>query len=352
MKPFSPFRDLSDWTPELLESVLEASGIQLPGRISKLSARSQRSSWSRLHRLQLDFEAEASPTDVPDLILKVSRGPRNPFGARELKLYHFAKEKPETKLPIPRAFDLGFDPATQSSHLLLEDLSQTHRTGFETPLEEISPLKVGEAIARFQAPFSSPTGLAEFGLAPDSRAKFEAFFEHCRGGLSACLEDLAGEGLGSLRAPLCQALDGAPELFLARLSDSRGISLLHGDLNPGNVLYPRSQPGAILFLDRQPFSWSLEAWVGAHDLGVYGFLHLEKARRAKILPELLEGYTRGLESRGVPVSQELIQADLKLSALACLHQAIEWGRDPRERKRMRWLWIQEVQNCLDFLSLS
>jgi hypothetical protein len=41
---------------------------------------------------------------------------------------------------------------------------------------------------------------------------------------------------------------------------------VHGDLNPGNLLWPRQGVEPVYLIDRQPFDWSLQRWLGVSDL--------------------------------------------------------------------------------------
>ena len=51
-------------------------------------------------------------------------------------------------------------------------------------------------------------------------------------------------------------------------NDPNGFTIVHGDINPGNILYP-VDPGKVYFLDRQPFPWSLTTWLGVSDLSQF-----------------------------------------------------------------------------------
>ena len=47
------------------------------------------------------------------------------------------------------------------------------------------------------------------------------------------------------------------------------MSLLHGDLNPTNILTPKTADTPVYFLERQPFDWSLTYGLGAYDLAYF-----------------------------------------------------------------------------------
>ncbi len=111
-----------------------------------------------------------------------------------------------------------------------------------------------------------------------------------------------------------------------RTRDGAGFTLVHGDVNPGNVLTPISGAGPVYLIDRQPFDWSLTTWLGASDIA-YMIVHRwdTELRRELELP-VLRHYHAALERRGV-VGLQLGAAAARLPAFGgaehlCGHRVV------------------------------
>ena len=78
------------------------------------------------------------------------------------------------------------------------------------------------------------------------------------------------------------------QAFRQRWANPKGMSLLHGDLNPTNVLTPSGHEGPPYFLDRQPFDWSLTYGVAASDLAYFMIPWWPEQERDKSLDRIPE----------------------------------------------------------------
>lgn len=125
------------------------------------------------------------------------------------------------------------------------------------------------------------------------------------------------------------------------------MTLVHGDLNPGNLLVPRAGPGPVLFIDRQPFDWSLTRWLAASDL-VYAIVPWwDTPVRRRLESSVLLHYHAGLRARGVtdyPLST--LQADYRLCVAMAIAVAVEWCVLDSDRERMHWLWTRQLHRAL------
>ena len=172
----------------------------------------------------------------------------------------------------------------------------------------------------------------------------------CRG-----LDRLIAKSAGLLdeaRARFVRELfDRAVDRFVARADDPRGLTLTHGDLNPGNLLVPRDGRGPILLIDRQPFEWSAAAWLGASDLVNASVPWWDPGEaRADIEAALLHGYHAALLERGVrdyPFEQLL--HDYRSTLVMALGVAAGWCVDEEECDHMQWLWRQQLVRALAVL---
>ena len=80
-----------------------------------------------------------------------------------------------------------------------------------------------------------------------------------------------------------------------RLTDSRALTIIHGDAHTWNFLFPRSGSGAAYLIDWQ--LWHID--VGARDLAYFMALHWYPGRRRELELPLLRRYYEALLARGV-----------------------------------------------------
>ena len=80
-----------------------------------------------------------------------------------------------------------------------------------------------------------------------------------------------------------------------RLTDSRALTIIHGDAHTWNFLFPRSGSGAAYLIDWQ--LWHID--VGARDLAYFMALHWYPSRRRELELPLLQRYHEALLAHGV-----------------------------------------------------
>ena len=148
--------------------------------------------------------------------------------------------------PLVRCYDAQFDPVA-GYHLLLDDLSDTHadRRGVAPTLKH--SLAIAEALGRMHAHHweSAPV--------PEDSA-WERYFATVRPGVEA-IERATGRAFS-------EKFEAHAKALRERWADPHGLTLLHGDVNPTNVLAPKDAESPVYFLDRQPFDWSLPYEIG------------------------------------------------------------------------------------------
>jgi hypothetical protein len=187
----------------------------------------------------------------------------------------------------------------------------------------------------------------------DLEAEFARFMAHVSTGLDPILEEAGPALASSARARLLKVFGDDSAAMLDRAMAGNGLSLVHGDPNPTNVLSRRNANGrnpSLYLIDRQPFDWALRVWLGAADL-IYAAVPYwgEDARRAN-QNSLLQGYHRALLESGVrDYSWDDLQADWRICACMAAMKAVEWGSDPDDLKNMKWLWERQLDRALSLL---
>jgi len=129
--------------------------------------------------------------------------------------------------------------------------------------------------------------------------------------------------------------------------DAAGFTLVHGDVNPGNILAPRVGRGRVYLVDRQPFDWSLTTWLGVSDLA-YMMVHWwDSALRRQWEIPILRRYHDALVGRGVAdYPWEQLLRDYRLCAVQSVYVAVEWLVLEGDRTRMRWIWEPQLHKAM------
>jgi thiamine kinase-like enzyme len=138
-----------------------------------------------------------------------------------------------------------------------------------------------------------------------------------------------------------------------RARDGAGFTLVHGDLNPGNILAPTSGSGRVYLIDRQPFDWCLRCWIGASDLAFMMVLFWTPAERRQYQEAVLRQYQRTLAESGVEYGWDSLSWDYRFSVAQCLEFAVEWLVLPADRIQRRTLWLMQLERSMEaFLELN
>ncbi|MFZ5547720.1 MAG: phosphotransferase [Pseudomonadota bacterium] len=309
--PAPLLRDPDDLTPAWLAQALGEP-------VARFAVSDGQGNWSR----QVALRVELADGRTRDLRLKLCLG--DVFGPSEVDYYtrdYLGLEG----APLVRCFAAHHEPG-DGYHLLLEDLSASH----ENQRDIVPTLAYGLAFAEALAKLHRFHW--QSGPAPEPPT-LSRYFDEIRPGV-AVLDGLAGRAWALQQA-------GHEETFRRRWADPRGMSLLHGDLNPTNVLAPRGRDGPLYFLDRQPFDWSLTYGLAVSDLA-YAMAPWwpEEAFKA-CAGAVLRRWHECLDLPGY--GWEQTEVDWRLSLRQCLDVPFQWCAHEDTAQAMRWLWQAQLQ---------
>jgi thiamine kinase-like enzyme len=223
-------------------------------------------------------------------------------------------------------FDACHEPGV-GYHILLQDLSEEYHDRKEATPTLAHGLALAEALARMHR--------HHWGKGtPPTEEDWQPSLAHIRPGVSG-LEATTGR-------ILAERFEAHANLLIERWSQPVGLSLLHGDVNPTNILTPKEAESPVLILDRQPFEWGIRYGLAVYDLAyaiVPWWPHdFRVEHQAAILRRWFEHLDRP------EYSWEQARLDWELSVEHCLHVPIEWCRDPAGVTEMRGLWEWQLGN--------
>lgn len=335
--------DARQVTAGWLDGVLRAAGALTHGGVAEVSAEGEQATWSHNARLVVRYSADAAGERPDALFLKMVQHAE--FGPSEV---HYATRDYAglAGSPVPRCYDARYDPAEPAYHLLMEDLSASHANCWQRPVTTALAEAIGAALAALHAHRWAPARVAEVA-APADDAAIGRYLAHIEQGLAPLLA-VGGDDLRpEWRELLPRIVEAMPRRMRERARDPRGICLVHGDVNSGNILAPRAADGPVFLVDRQPFDWSLTVWLGASDPAYLMCTFWDEADRRAHEEPLLRAYHRELLARGVQgYPWERLWDDYRLAAVQSVYVAVEWCVLEQDRERMRWLWSMELRRAM------
>jgi hypothetical protein len=255
------------------------------------------------------------------LRLKVCRG--TTFGRSEVD-YYLRDYTGLADAPLVRCHDAQHEPGV-GYHLLLDDLGATHQDGRDVAPTLAHGLAVATALGRMHGVHwqSRPAPCAE---------TLDRYFSEVRPGVEP-MEAATGEAW-------LARFDSHEHALRARWADPRGMTLLHGDLNPTNVLAPRGAPGPVIFLDRQPFDWSLTYGLALWDLAYFLVPWWPEADRRACELVVLRAWHQALARPDYTWDQ--VRADWPIAVAQSMDVPVEWCSKDATRDAMRWLWSMQL----------
>ncbi len=161
-------------------------------------------------------------------------------------------------------------PSRKQCELALDALIRLHAQWWESS-------KLGRTIGQPHTPESLRTMVQRIGTQiPD-------FFDSLGGSLPKDARPIYESAFDSLLRPWM------------RLTDSRALTIIHGDAHTWNFLYPRAGQGPAFLIDWQ--LWHVD--VGARDLAFLMALHWYPSLRRELEEPLLRYYYEGLRAHGI-----------------------------------------------------
>jgi hypothetical protein len=290
----------ADLTPVRLTKILTAQRALAGGKVAAVTVTDEaQTPWSTVYHLEVSYSPDAAGDAPARLFLKTGQG-----GEAEVRFYGTLARSAGLTLPVVPCYDAAWSPTAERSHLLLLDLAATHGLIAPWPMP---PLQAqGEAFSRQLAKLHArwwghpdlgkTIGNMQWNLRSERayrettawrRAAFGRFAVFLGDRLDVEQRDLYEQVLAFLPAL-------SERYWRHRLRSRRGLTLIHGDCHPGNLLYPKdTRRGDIYLVDWQGYRVA----TGATDLAYMVSCHWY-AERERALP-FLECYHAGLVENGI-----------------------------------------------------
>lgn len=294
------------------------------------------STWGAHVLIVAGVDAEPAP-----LKLRVKVGSATVFGRGEVD-YYLRTFVGLADAPLVRCHHAAAD-ATHY-HLLLEDLSDTHRNQDDVPVTQAYGRSLVESVAQLHA--------YRWALPAPDAAAIEASLGDAHAGLPLMLDAMEDGFSAAERATVREVFGALPRALVRRAQDPAGFSWVHGDLNPGNVLAPRAGAGRVLLIDYQPFlDPPPMSGLAMSDLAYAMVLWWPEQARRTWACELVDHWHARLESIGAGyASAERLREDWQLCVAQTLTVPASRCSEPGAVTALHWLWRMHVRRALAALA--
>lgn len=355
--------DLAQVTPAWLTEVYLREKLIGAGHVVAIATQPNPAFNSAVTHLAVTFSDDV-PSSVPRrLLLKCNLQAdwARPAGVREVQFYQTVAQLSGHPHSIVPCFDAAFDMQTMNSHLLLQDLSESHAMPItrDQLLDVASNVpardhleQVIDTLARFHAFWwqhaNLGTGIAQVGgwCATEAayvnevarrRRAWNDLWEHEQSWFPAPLRALYESMLNSMVALW-------KEYTYPRLASYTHLTLTHGDSYFTNFLCPRpGQSGATYLIDWQ----GPEVYRGTGDLVNLCATFWTRARRAEYEGWMLRRYHAELQRAGVVgYTWDAFVADYQYSIMDWLLNTLQDRLDGADKA----YWYTKMQCLADAFS--
>lgn len=329
------FTTAEDVTPEWLTDLLHNQNIARNSEVTELRVILKKDlAYSTVARLAVQYSSDAKDINAPaSLFLKLSRtdsaSTHTPvINEKEVEFYKMLA--PEMSCPpLIRCYDAAYSAESGRSHILLDDLSDTHSQPEQnTAPSELQSRQAIEALATAHAYWWNSPKLGNGIGTIFSEKTLRGFIDDLESSVARFIEQV-GDDLTSDQKNAYELMLASAERIWGRLTDPVDLTVTHGDAHWWNFLYPDHPDRHSVHV----FDWHL--WhldLGARDLAFLLALGGFAEPRPEIETEVLHAYHNKLMAGGVlNYSREQLRVDYRWSSIRNLNiPVIFWSQGKHE----------------------
>jgi hypothetical protein len=330
-------------TPVWLNRILSASGALTSGAVTSVTIAPVAGDNSNSYRLSIAYDSGATGELPKRLWLKTCQG--GVFGPSEV-LYYTRDYVDVPDAPVLHAYDAMYDDSSGAYHVLLDDISDSHRWNWDRQLTAEYAAALGRSMAALHAPYWTQAQRISISAVIPDLAAIRRALKPGHAGLEPML--VAADGIDPDWADVLRLVwSRYPAVLAKRVRNPAGFTVVHGDANPGNILSPVHGDERLWLIDRQPFSHSLTTWLGVGDLAYAIVPRWDMDHDRGPEATALQAWHSELRERGIlDYSWEQALQDYRLCAVMSLYVAAEWCVDEHDRINMRWLWLPMLHRSI------
>ncbi|MEK6222037.1 MAG: aminoglycoside phosphotransferase family protein, partial [Chloroflexota bacterium] len=254
-------------TPEWLTNTLLSNGALTQGKVTSIETDKGSGNWSSNAKLRLHYSEDAQGEMPEHLFLKiVSTDLGDEFFGDSEVTYYTRDYIGVPNAPLVRCYDAAFSEEKQQYHLLLDDISETHKEARTVEYSMAYGEALVEGLATLHARWWGAERLSAAKVEMHSPAHIKRYVEIAEPGMGHILETYTDQLAPHWPALMQELFAKHPQAMINRTKNANGFTLVHGDMGAGNIMVPHEGNRPIYFIDRQPFDWSLTNWLGVSDI--------------------------------------------------------------------------------------
>lgn len=318
-----PLANVTQVTPVWLTDVLRAGGYLPQGEVVAVGATGQGQQLAGGPGflpdsvLEIGYSGDAPPAAPQRLYLKVGSDLSHPLaGQREIAFYTAIAPQ----MPVPPAvhcYDAAYDVEKGNYHLLLEDVSASHRVAHpEEPVSRADATLMLDALAKLHTYWWDHMWLGqEIGTWPTAES-IRADFDRLAGAWAGYTEFVGDRISAEQWAMYYQVLSHYPAILQQRMAERKNLTIVHNDAHAGNFLLPREAARQRVYLvDWQQWSIGVGPWDAAYLIALFW----PAERRAVMEQSLVQEYHARLQAYGgLEYDWETCWRDYRLGAIGNL----------------------------------
>lgn len=332
-------------TPKWLTNALRKNGFLKRGKVTSVQIKLTKTlALSVVSRLEASYSPNAVGSVPSKLFLKIPRtdlakGVSSEHNRQEIEFYNTIAGEMSNP-PFISCFDAAYSSESGKSHLLLDDLSETHfQPEPPQPPSTVNCKSAVKCLAQLHAFWWEHPRLGkDVGKLFDEN-RLTAFVGDVEKNIVGFI-DFLGDELSAAQRKIYDRLLASKHKIWGRLTDAAGLTVTHGDAHWWNFLYPCEMDKHRVCL----FDWQL--WhidVGARDLAFMVALGGYSKRRAAMEQSLVRCYYDGLVTHGVKnFTWDDCWDDYRWSAIRNLNvPVIQWSQG-----RSAELWRSNLEKAM------
>jgi len=337
---------ISDINLDSLQEVINTNFGDDSAKITDFQISENQSSNGYTAIIELNYKTQLLNTYPKSLFLKFCRQDKRFI--KDSEYFYYKRDYLGLKdAPLPKCYDASFSKTEDSYHVLLENLSQTHYSNKEIRPTRHHAMSVAEELAKLHA-YRWGNKVSELHTDTNTSEQIECFIEHTSTGLLPILTTVKSDLPQDWIKNIEKVFDVHPQMMQKKANNLAGMTLIHGDTNPSNILSPNEPNGKTYIIDRQPFKWSLTYWLGVYDLAYMIIPYWSVIDRRALEEVMLKHYHQSLLKFGVnDYSWEECREDYRLCIVHGIYTAIEWGTNEKNIVEMRWLWQAQLKRSME-----
>lgn len=297
---FEPIATEEQITPDWLTTRLRQNAHLVRGTVSQLNKTYFGTLFSHFYRLEIIYSQDATPALPIKMLLKVPI-PENEasmkMGKDEVLVYR-ALTNAMINSPVVRCFDAVYSPNSHRSHILLEDLSDSHfQPEIPLPISRRHCELCVETLAQFHAFWWQHPELGKTIGQLFDRTSLKEVVKQTEKALSGFIDFLGDRLSRDRRRAYEEAMGFVPAFWEGRLTSIERNTLIHGDAHLWNFLHPKDpNKGRAYLID---LATSNRIRPSTNDLAYMMGLQWYPERRAIMEESLLRLYQERLLLDGV-----------------------------------------------------